>query len=556
VAIEAGRGPAEPDPAPDGGGDRGADGLRPWTDHLPPGGQQAREARSADGTLVHAFLRRWADAPDDRLWLEPDGGRWWTNGAFEEATRGAAGRLLAAGLEPGDRVLWSAAPSVEALVSHVACLRAGLVVVPANPAYSEPELASVVAGTRPRGAILDQQHRAGWVRRAASGPVVVTDTAVDLPSSAVAAEAIDQVGPEDPALIGVTSGTTGAPKGALLRQRHLLAGAASLGVAWRWTAEDRLLHCLPLFHSHGLCVGAYGTMVAGGSAVLMGGFDPKQVAESAGRDKATLFFGVPTMYHRLVNTGEIAGLRRLRLCVSGSAPLPAALHEEASSVLGAPVLERYGMTETLMITSNPYDGDRRPGTVGFPLPGVEVRLARVGDSPADGADGNSDGDGDGKRLGEVLVRGPSVFDGYIGHPRATVSAFLDAHDGGRPWFRTGDLGATEDGSLVLRGRSKELIISGGYNVHPVEVEEALAGCPGVAEVAVAGAPSDEWGEVVTAWVVADGRAPTLEDLSRFAAGSLARYKWPRRLHVVDELPRNAMGKLVRTRLGGEDGGDG
>jgi malonyl-CoA/methylmalonyl-CoA synthetase len=551
VAIEGGRVPAAPDTAPAGCGDRGGDGHRPWTDHLPPGDHQGPEALSADGTLVHAFLRRWAEAPDDRLWLEPGGGRWWTNTAFEEATRGVAGRLLGAGLEPGDRVLWSAAPSVDALVSHVACLRAGLVVVPANPAYSEPELTSVVVGTRPRGAILDREESAGWVRRASAGPVVVTNVGVDLPASRAPAETIDRVGPDDPALVVMTSGTTGAPKGALLRQRHLLAGVASLGLAWRWTAEDRLVHCLPLFHSHGLCVGAYGTMVAGGSAVLLGGFGPHEVAETAARERATLFFGVPTMYHRLVRTGAIAGLRHLRLCVSGSAPLPAALHGEASAVLGAPILERYGMTETLMITSNPYDGDRRPGTVGFPLPGVEVRLARPAEQLRDGT-----GDaGNGERLGEVLVRGPSVFDGYVGHHRATAAAFVDTHDGGRLWFRTGDLGAIEDGSLVLRGRSKELIISGGYNVHPGEVEEALAGCPGVAEVAVAGTPSDEWGEVVTAWVVADGRAPTLEELSRFAAGSLARYKWPRRLHVVDELPRNAMGKLVRARLGGEGGGD-
>ncbi|HXW38568.1 MAG TPA: AMP-binding protein, partial [Acidimicrobiales bacterium] len=251
--------------------------------------------------------------------------------------------------------------------------------------------------------------------------------------------------------------------------------------------------------------------------------------------------------------GAAPALRGLRLCVSGSAALPAALHAEATAALGAPVLERYGMTETLMITSNPTEGERRAGTVGFPLPGVEVRLApeTVDDAERVGAEG----------LGEVLVRGPSVFDGYVGTGRDATAAFVELGegegdgdgDGGGPWFRTGDLGVVADGRLVIRGRSKELIISGGYNVHPQEVEDALAGCPGVAEVAVTGTPSDEWGEVVTAWVVADGRAPTLEELARFAAGSLAPYKRPRLLRVVDTLPRNAVGKLARGRLRPGDG---
>jgi malonyl-CoA/methylmalonyl-CoA synthetase len=508
-------------------------GLRPWTDHRPPGDLRGADVLATEGTLVHAFLRRWAGAPDDPLWLDPTDGRWWSNARFEEATRRAAGGLLGAGLEPGDRVLCSSAPSIESLVANVACLRAGLVVVPANVAYAEPEVASVIACTDPRGAIVDNEEWATWVRRSAAGPIVVTGPAIDLPRASGPVGPIDQARPDDPALIGMTSGTTGVPKGAVLRQRHLLAGTEALRWAWRWTPEDRLVHCLPLFHSHGLCVGAYGTMVAGASAVILGRFDPGEVADTARRQRASLFFGVPTMYHRLVGSGALSGLRGLRLCVSGSAPLPAVLHAEASAALGAPLLERYGMTETMMLTSNPYDGDRRAGTVGFPLPGVEVRR-----------DGHE----------EVLVRGPNVFDGYIGQPVATTAAFVEAEDGGPRWFRTGDLGAVRDGSLVIRGRSKELIISGGYNIHPGEVEEALARCPGVAEVAITGTPSEEWGEVVTAWVVADGRPPTLDELCGFASGSLAPYKRPRLLRVVDGLPRNAMGKLVRSRLGGEASG--
>jgi len=214
--------------------------------------------------------------------------------------------------------------------------------------------------------------------------------------------------------------------------------------------------------------------------------------------------------------------------VSGSAPLPAALHTAVSAAVGSPVLERYGMTETLMNTSNPYIGERRAGTVGFPLPGVEVAL-----DPA----------------GEVLLRGPNVFDGYFERDAANAEAFRDLGDRGGPWFATGDLGADDDGYLVLRGRSTELIISGGFNVYPTEVEDVLARCPGVVEVAVTGTPSDEWGEVVTAWVVADGTAPSLDDLRTHCDGRLAPYKQPRLVRVVDSLPRNALGKVVRGRLG-------
>jgi malonyl-CoA/methylmalonyl-CoA synthetase len=234
------------------------------------------------------------------------------------------------------------------------------------------------------------------------------------------------------------------------------------------------------------------------------------------------------MYHRLVATGRAAGLAGLRLCVSGSAPLPAELHAAATAAIGSVVLERYGMTETLMNTSNPYVGERRPGTVGFPLPGVEVRLDDTG---------------------EVLVRGANVFDGYFEKEATNAEVFRDLGDGHGPWFGTGDLGADVDGSLVIRGRSKELIISGGFNVYPTEVEDVLSHCPGVAEVAVTGTPSDEWGERVTAWVVPDGIAPTLDGLRAYCDGRLASYKHPRLVRVVDALPRNALGKVVRSQLG-------
>ena len=509
--------------------------MRSWHDHLPPDSPLASHDLTSAGTLLQAWRQRWSEDPRARLWLEPQPGpaavhltetdRWWTAEAFEAATRRAAGRLRTAGLIPGDRVVWSTGSSVAALVAHVGALRAGLVVVPANTAYSERELAYIVKDVEPSAAIVDATDQVEWVQRASTGNVVIVGSDLDLPDGDPGP--IDGAAPDEPALILFTSGTTGTPKGAVLKHRNLLAGTESVRVAWRWSQEDRLVHCLPLFHAHGLCVGVYGTLLAGASAVLLPGFDPAAVADAADRCAASLFFGVPTMYHRLVGSGHAPRLRRLRLCVSGSAPMSSDLHKQASASIGTAVLERYGMTETLMIASNPYEGERRAGTVGFPLPGVEIRLATDD---------------------EVLVRGPNVFDGYWQRPEANREVWVPAVDGGAPWFRTGDLGEDVGGYLAIRGRSKELIISGGFNVYPSEVEEVLATHPGVAEVAVTGTSSDEWGEVVTAWIVPDGIPPSAAELAEFAASSLAPYKRPRLVRVVEELPRNALGKVVRSEL--------
>jgi malonyl-CoA/methylmalonyl-CoA synthetase len=397
------------------------------------------------------------------------------------------------------------------------------VVVPTNTAYRERELTHIVNDARPRAALVDNDERGNWVRLATESDLLVVGPEVDLPDHP--APTLDATPPDAPALIGYTSGTTGTPKGAVLTHANLLAGSKSVGLAWRWTAQDRLVLALPLYHAHGLCVGLHGTLLAGASAVLLPRFEVGAVLDAASALEASMFFGVPTMYHRLALSPRVDELARLRLCVSGSAPLPAELHQ-ALAERGQQVLERYGMTETLMLVSNPYDGERRPGSVGFPLPGVELRFS----------DGHE---------GEIHVRGPTVFAGYWERPEATAESFIDG------WFRTGDLGSIDsDGYIQIRGRSKELIISGGLNVYPREVEEVLLAHPDVAEAAVVGTPSHEWGEVVTAFVVPAGNHPDAEPLLDFASQQLAPYKCPRLVHFVDSLPRNALGKVLKHELGG------
>jgi malonyl-CoA/methylmalonyl-CoA synthetase len=435
----------------------------------------------------------------------------------------------------------SAGTSVALVEAHVAALRLGLVVVPANTAYREREIAHLVSDAAPRAAIVDDPERAAWVRRARPDTLVVGPD-VDLPGGSSPAPVLDAAGPDDPALIGYTSGTTGAPKGAVLSHRNLLASSESVRLAWRWSADDRLVLALPLFHIHGLGVGLHGTLLAGASAVLLPRFDADAVLDAAAGHDATLFFGVPTMYARLAASPRLAELARLRLCVSGSAPLPPAVFDRLADGSGQRVLERYGMTETGMNVSNPYAGERRPGTVGFPLPGVELRLAPggTGGGPPTTAAGAA------TERGEIQLRGPNVFAGYRGRPEATAAAFTA--DG---WFRTGDIGEHDpDGYLRLVGRARELIITGGLNVYPREVEDVLLEHPAVGEVAVAGLPDAEWGEVVAAWVVPSpaGARPSPDELTGFAAERLARFKCPRRVLFVDALPRNALGKVLRHEL--------
>jgi len=489
--------------------------MTDWGAHLPHGAPSDAASLLACESLPRAWARHFAQRPA-RPAVGSCDGEWLTYGQLDARSRAVAARLAAAGLRTGDRLLMSATASLDLVVAYVAAQRLGLVVVPVNPAYTQREVDHILGDVRPAGAIADRPEHAAWMR----GAGVVCGPEVDLRDGPP--PPLDRTSREDLALIAYTSGTTGAPKGAMLSSGNLLASAEAVRLAWRWSPEDRLALALPLFHLHGLGVGLHGTLVAGASAVLLPKFTPDAVLDAAADQGATLFFGVPTMYARLAASPRAGELARLRLCVSGSAPLPAELHRALAERAGQRVIERYGMTETVMNVSNPCDGERRAGSVGLPLPGVELRLA---------ADG------------EILLRGPNVFRGYWERPEATAASFTP--DG---WFRSGDLGALDDDGYVrIVGRSKDLIISGGYNVYPREVEDVLREHPQVRDVAVAGLPSAEWGETVGAWVVAGGDLDA-EELIAFAAQRLAGYKRPRVVRIVEELPRNALGKVLKHAL--------
>jgi acyl-CoA synthetase (AMP-forming)/AMP-acid ligase II len=338
-----------------------------------------------------------------------------------------------------------------------------------------------------------------------------------------------------PAIIAYTSGTTGRAKGALLLHRNLTANIVAVTTAWHWTAQDRLLLVLPLFHAHGLMVGMHGTLFVGGSVVLRAKFDVSAVLATFNDDPGiSLFFGVPTMYTRLLAEVVRQGVpsHRLRLFVSGSAPLSAQVFGEFERIFGQQILERYGMTETIMNLTNPYADERRAGTVGSPFPGQEARIVDISTRQL-----LSFGE-----IGEIEVRGPNVFVGYWKRPDATDEAF--SADG---WFRTGDLGwCSSDGYFTITGRARELIISGGYNIYPREVEDVLMMHPGVTEVAVLGRPDPEMGEQVVAFIVPNAeQTPSAADIIAFCREHLASYKKPRQIIFVEALPRNALGKVQK-----------
>ena len=451
-----------------------------------------------------------------------------------------ANALVALGVAPGDRVAAQLQKSAANLILYLATVRAGAVFLPLNPAYTAAEIAYFLGDAEPRLLVCDPAVRDGLSAVAGHARLETLDGAgegslADL--AAVAANGFDPLRrePDDLAALCYTSGTTGRSKGAMLTHGNLASNAETLKGLWRFTADDVLIHALPIYHVHGLFIATNVLLMAGGAMILQPKFDAGAVL--AAMPRATALMGVPTFYTRLLAQG---GLTReatagMRLFVCGSAPLLAQTHLEFERRTGQAILERYGMTETGMNASNPYDGERRPGAVGFALPGVNLRVA----SPENGAPLTKG------EIGVVEVNGPNVFAGYWRNPDKTAAEFRP--DG---YFITGDLGVFDErGYLSIVGRGKDLIIRGGLNVYPSEIEAELDRLPGVRESAVVGLPDADLGEAVAAIVVAgEAPAPSEPDLLAALAQRLARYKLPRRIVFVDDLPRNAMGKVQKALL--------
>ena len=488
----------------------------------------------------------------DRIAVSVDG-QPVTHGQLDAGARQVAA-WLAARLVPGDRMLLAAGSGLGFLRWYLGALRAGVVVVLANPGYTGAELQHLLADSGARLAVADPGSARRLATLAARPPVV---PAGDEPPGRPCDAARLLPAPDDIALLAYTSGTTGRPKGVPLTHRQQAASIRGAMSAWYWTASDVLVHALPLFHQHGLG-GVHATLIAGSTAHLRSRFDPGDLIATVRAEGGTVLFGVPATYQALLDAADraVAGsagvglagsgdaglagsgsgaplLQGLRLAVCGSAPLSPVLAARLPALLGQLPLIRYGTTESGLDVSNPL-GAARPETVGLPLPGVECRIWSAGREAPPGADG------------EIQLRGPQVFSGYWHDAGATAAAFTP--DG---WFRTGDIGTVDPSTwhLVIRGRTKELIISGGLNVYPREVEIALERHPAVAEAAVAGLPHPRWGEQVTAWVVPlPGATVSEAELVAHARTLLAAYKCPKQVFTRTSLPRNPLGKLNRAAL--------
>jgi malonyl-CoA/methylmalonyl-CoA synthetase len=446
-------------------------------------------------------------------------GEVFTFGDIDARSNRMAHALMARGLARGDRLCVYLPNSLDFIDLFLACVKTGVIFVPINILYRERELAHILADAEPKSYITEADLPA--LQAEAAGH------SAEFPPVDVAADA--------PAALVYTSGTTGASKGAILTHNNFAFNGATLVDAWRITASDRFLLALPLFHVHALGNGLHCWLLSGCRMRLLERFEHAKAAAEFLDFQPTLFFGVPAMYVRLLETDPGAAQaigQRMRLFVSGSAPLPAQVLEDFRARFGHTILERYGMTETLMNISNPYDGERRPGSVGFPLPGVEVRV--VDEAGRDVPDGET---------GEVYLKGPNVFAGYWRREEATRNAFA----GG--WFKTGDLCVrSADGYYTLCGRRSDLIISGGFNIYPREIEEFLLEQPGVAEVAVVGEPHPVRGEVPVAYLVADAGGCDPVALEAACRLNLASFKVPRRFEMVEKLPRNALGKVQKHLL--------
>ncbi|MEM8572458.1 MAG: malonyl-CoA synthase [Pseudomonadota bacterium] len=465
-----------------------------------------------------------------------------THDAFLRRTAQFAHVVQGAGLTPGDRLAAQIRKCPDALAVYAACAQAGVIFLPLNTAYTAEEVDYFVGNSGAKLVLCDpagaealapvaERHCAKLMTLGADGTGSFPEAAVSLPEQFETVPRTE----EDLAAFLYTSGTTGRSKGAMLTQANLISNAEVLVDYWRFTKEDTLLHALPIFHTHGLFVATNIMLLAGGAMIFLEKFELDAVMASL--PQATAMMGVPTFYTRLLDTPAFdrSVAEHMRLFISGSAPLLAETHAQFEARTGHRILERYGMTETNMSTSNPYDGERRAGTVGFPLPGVELKIT----NPETGA-ALPEGE-----VGSIEVRGPNVFKGYWQMPDKTAE---DLREDG--FFITGDLGTRDaDGYVTIVGRDKDLIISGGYNIYPKEVELVLDGQPGVLESAVIGAPHPDFGESVVAVLVPQrGETPDIEAIRQDMKTHLAGFKQPREFVISEALPRNTMGKVQKNVL--------
>ena len=470
----------------------------------------------------------------------PDG-QTLTHDAFLRMASKIAGALTEAGLVAGDRLALQVEKSPEALAVYAACVQKGIIFLPLNTAYTAVELEYFIDNSGAKMVICDPSNAdsiaqitkrtgAALMTLVASGAGSLMDAASNQPETT---ETVERSG-DDLAAFLYTSGTTGRSKGAMLSQNNLLSNAEVLKDYWGFSKDDVLLHALPIFHTHGLFVASNIMLLSGGAMIFMRAFNPDTILTQM--PNATSMMGVPTFYTRLLDHDGFSkeSAAHMRLFISGSAPMLSETHEQFEARTGQRILERYGMTETNMNTSNPYEGNRKAGTVGLPLPGIEVKVCDP-ESGAELAQGE---------IGVLEVRGSNVFQGYWQMPEKTAEELRE--DG---FFITGDLGMIDaDGYVQIVGRGKDLIISGGYNIYPKEIELVIDDQPGVKESAVIGVPHPDFGESPVAVVVPEGDGPDIDQIKEACHAALARFKHPRKILICDALPRNTMGKVQKNAL--------
>ncbi len=496
--------------------------------------QQGEAVMEQAGDNLFSLLTRGVtDRPDAPFLQLPDGRAVTFGRLLAEAARVTAW-LRRCGVEAGDRVVVQLEKSPTAVVLSIGCIRSGAVFVPLNTAYTENEVAYFLTDAEPALVVTGATSAAATVPFGGRREILGGDLDAAPWRDLSPADPVAPVGPHDPAAILYTSGTTGRSKGAVLTHRNLSSNMLVLHEAWRWQPNDVLLHALPIYHAHGLFVALHGALLNGSPIIFHEKFDAAAVI--ADLPRATVFMGVPTFYTRLLEDPALdrSVCRSMRVFISGSAPLLDSTFAAFRERTGHEILERYGMTEAIMVTSNPYDGPRRPGTVGFALPGVDVRIRAE-----EGRDAATN------EPGLLELKGPNLFSGYWRNPEKTAAEHTA--DG---YFISGDVAARDAaGFISIVGRNKDLIISGGFNVYPKEVELVIDALPGIVETAVVGVPHPDFGEAVVAVVVAQpGAVIDPAQIRAATAQSLAAYKRPKAVIVAGELPRNALGKIQKAAL--------